>query len=70
MVRHAPPQALYYHSCSETLLTGLTELQSQLPDTTAVKAHDIMSEENIIKNTEKYLEDIRNLSIVGDTPVL
>lgn len=60
------PQALYYHSCSETLLAGLTQLQSELPDSTA---QDVMSEENIIKNTEKYLEDIRNLSIVGHTPM-
>ena len=63
------PQALYYHSCSETLLAGLTQLQSELPDSTALRAQDVMSEENIIKNTEKYLEDIRNLSIVGHTPM-
>ena len=63
-------QALYYHSCSETLLKGLSKLQSQLPDTAvAPRTCDVMSEESIVKSTEKYLDDIRTLSIVGNTPV-
>ena len=44
-------------------------MQSQLPESTAVRANDVMSEENILRNTEKYLDDIKMLSIVGGTPV-
>jgi len=53
-------QALYYRECSGTLCESLGKLQGG--------STDLMSEEEIVKTTEKHLADIRALSIVGDTP--
>jgi len=53
-------QALYYQECSGTLRESLGKLQGG--------STDLMSEEEIVKTTEKHLADIRALSIVGDTP--
>lgn len=54
------PQALYYRECSGVLCEGLRRLQHG--------SGDLMNEEEIVKTTEKYLADIRALSIVGDSP--
>ena len=54
------PQALYYRECSGVLCEGLRRLQHS--------SGDLMNEEEIVKTTEKYLADIRALSIVGDSP--
>ena len=54
-------QALYYQDCSRSLHEALSKLQG---------SSELMSEDEITRNTEKCLADIRSLSIVGGTPAL
>ena len=59
-------QALYYHDCSETLFKGACNMQKEfgpLGDEGQLRA-----EEEIAKTNDKYLDEIRGLSIVGTSP--
>ena len=49
-------QALHYRECSRSLRSTLSKMQG---------SNELMSEDEITRNTEKCLADIRSLSIVG-----
>lgn len=51
-------QALHYRECSRSLHDTLSKLRG---------SSELMTEEEITRNTEKCLADIRSLSIVGGT---
>ena len=54
-------QALYYRECSRSLHETLSNLRG---------TNELLTEEEITRNTEKCLADIRSLSIVGGTQSL
>lgn len=59
-------QALYYHDTSESLLKGAHSMQKELGHK---EDGQLMTEEQIMKTNDKYLDEIRGLSIVGTSPV-
>ena len=58
-------QALYYHDCSDTLFKGACNLQKEFGP---VDEGQLRTEEEIARTNDKYLDEIRGLSIVGTSP--
>lgn len=59
-------QALYYHDSSDSLYKVACSMQKELGHT---EDGELMTEEQIMKTNDKYLDEIRGLSIVGTSPV-